>query len=211
MPSDRQPPKIPPCPAGMRKLFEYLLAQQRRYRPLGGIGMLLRESEEGTLHSALTTPGGPGGAAADDPDITFFLSDASTSDGDVVSNKVFVADGKINGEFPDGMGTSEYILDLADPADSLIYAAVTFDPTTLAITSRFLGVSGSGDFPESRVEDATHGFLYWLLGFTFFDADDAFRIVMKRVGDIEVIFSYGAVSGQPALIVFPDIGGLALP
>jgi hypothetical protein len=198
----------------MRKLFEYLLAQQRRHRPLGGVGMLLRETEEGTLHSSLSTPGGPeGAAAAADPDITFFLSDATTSDGDppVTTNKVFVADGKISGEFPSGMGTGEYILDLDDPADALIYAGVTFDPTSLAITSRFLGVSGSGDFPESRVDAVDGGFLYWLLGFTFFDEDDAFRIVMNRTGDIEVIFSYGGNNGQPALFVWPDIGALALP
>lgn len=152
------------------------------------------------------------GSGGGDPDITFFLSDATVTEGDppALSNKVFVADGKIDGAFPAGMGTSEYILDLPSPADSLIYAGVTFNPTTLAITSRFLGVSGSGDFPEPRVESLTEGFLYWLLGYTFFDVDDAFRIVMVRTGDIHTELIYGADAGKPALWAGDENGWLDL-
>jgi hypothetical protein len=207
---------IPPFKAG-----EPLLKQLTAARLNAMIDAIKRNGVQfGDNITGQRTPGGtiirakfnPSGAG-EDPDITFFLSDASTSEGDppVVTNKVFVADGKISGAFPSGMGTSEYIIDLADPSDSIIYAGITFNPTTLSIDSRFLGAASSGDFPLSRIDDTTHGFAYWQLGFTFFDVDDVFRIVMSRVGDIEVIFSYGAVSGLPALIVFPDIGGLALP
>jgi hypothetical protein len=149
------------------------------------------------------------GGSAGDPDITFFLSDATETEGDPPeeSNKVLVADGKIDGEFPDGMGSSEYILDLETPEDSLIYAGATFNPETLAITSRFLGVSRSDNFPEARI-DEEGGFLYWLLGYTFFDDDEAFRIIMVRTGDIHTELIYGSSAGQPALWAGDEIGWL---
>lgn len=152
------------------------------------------------------------GSGAGDPDITFFLSDATVTEGDPPeeNNKVLVADGKIDGEFPAGMGSSEYTLDLENPGDSLIYAGITFNPTTLAITSRFLGVSTAADYPESRVESETEGFLYWLLGFTFFDSDDDFRITMVRTGDIHVELIYGALNGKPALWAGDENGWLDL-
>jgi hypothetical protein len=152
---------------------------------------------------------GSGGSA---PAITFILTDATTTEGTppVVSNKVLVADGKINGTFPTGMGFGNYILDLADPADSLIYAGATFNPTTLAITSRFLGVSGSGDFPESRIEDTTHGFLYWLIGFTYFDTKGQFQIMNVRPGNIDFEFEYGAMNAAPGLLVDGEPGWLDL-
>lgn len=155
---------------------------------------------------------GAGSGSSEDPDITFFLSDATVTEGDPpeVSNKVLVADGKIEGEFPAGMGLSEYTLDLATPEDALIYAGATFNPTTLAITSRFLGVSTAAEYPEGRVESETEGFLYWLLGYTFFDSDDVFRIVMVRTGDIHVELIYGAHAGQPALWAGDENGWLDL-
>ena len=135
------------------------------------------------------------------PDISFLLEDATTSEGNppATSNKVLVHDGQINGDFHSGMGDGNYVLDLPDPSDSLIYAAITFTPESLAITSRFLGVSGSGDFPESRV-DEDGGFLYWLIGFTYFDDADAFQIHQSKVGDINFAFTYGALNGKPALL-----------
>lgn len=164
-----------------------------------GYGIRKRVGPGGVVLSVDKFPAAP--AAQGDPDIAFFISDASTTEGEppVISNKVFVADGKINGTFPSGMGTSEYTLDLDNPADSLIYAGATFNPETLALTSRFLGVSDSPGFPESRV-DEEGGFLYWLLGFTFFDVDDDFRVVMTRVGDINFELVYGSMNGRPALL-----------
>lgn len=143
------------------------------------------------------------------PNISFIVSDKSTSVGTppVVTNKVLIADGKINGALPSGMGTGDYILTLATPTDSLIYAGVTFNPTTLAITSRFLGVSTAAAYPESRTESPTSGFLYWLLAFTFVTADGAFKVVNVRVGDIYVAFAYGAQDGAPALLPIPSEQG----
>lgn len=137
------------------------------------------------------------------PKIAFIVSNATVFEGDppVESNKVLVKDGKINGNYPTGMPSNDtYTIDLADPADSLIYAGITFDPTTLAINSRFLGVSDSANFPESRVESDTSGFIYWLLAFTYFDVDGNFKVVNSRVGDINFSFSYGASGGAPALL-----------
>lgn len=151
------------------------------------------------------------GTGASVPNITFICSDATVSEGSppMPSNKVLVADGKIDGQFPSGMGFGNYTIDLADPSDALIYAGATFNPTTLALTSRFLGVSSSGDFPESRVESDTSGFLYWLLSFTYFDGE-MFKVVNVRVGDIYTELIYGAQNGQPALFAGAQIGWLDL-
>lgn len=132
------------------------------------------------------------------PNIAFILSNASTSESGTTVNKVKVFDGKINGVFPSGMGFDNYVLTISDPADAIIYAGATFNPSSLAITSRFLGVSTASSFPESRV-DETGGYLYWQLGFTFLD-DDTFTIVSTRVGDINFELVYGSMNGLPALL-----------
>lgn len=137
------------------------------------------------------------------PNIAFIVSDASTFEGTppVESNKVLVADGKIKGDYPAGMPSGNtYVIDLSNPADSLIYAGITFNPTTLAITSRFIGTSDAAGYPESRVESATEGFIYWLLAFTYFDTDGAFQVVNARVGNINFEITYGSLNGKPALL-----------
>lgn len=127
---------------------------------------------------------------------SFILRNASTSDGGAA---VKVLDGKLNGEFPSGMGFGDYVLTITNPEDSLIYVGATFNVETLAITTRFLGVSTAADFPESRV-DEDGGFLYWLIGFTYMD-EDSFKIWQSRIGDINFDFSFGVDNGgRPALI-----------
>jgi hypothetical protein len=199
----------PRGPKWLQEIIQRVLTEISARQPLDGIGIHLNETEGGREINYVGGTAKGGISSSNDPDISFFLSDATTNEGTppVTSNKVFIADGKINGAFPDGMGSSEYILDLADPSDSLIYAGATFNPTDLSITDRFLGVSGSGDFPESRVEGETSGFLYWMLGFTFFDSDDTFRVVNTRVGDINFEFSYGALNGLPALLIVDSAPG----
>lgn len=143
-------------------------------------------------------------AAASVPDIAFYLSDATEGD----TAKVFVADGKVDGTFPDGMGGGDYVLTPGDPADAIIYVHATFNPETLELTSRSLGISAAADFPDSRV-DEEGGFLYWQLGFTFLDGD-TFRVVVTRTGDIHVELLYGAYNGKPALWAGAEIGWLDL-
>lgn len=143
--------------------------------------------------------------------LTFWVSDASNVVNGEPNNRVLVDDGKINGQFPAGFGAGNFILDLNNPEDAQIYFGVTFNPTTLAETSRFCAESTAADFPESRVESATEGFLYWLQAFTYFDDDDVFQIRNVRAGDINFAFSYGWLNGQPGLLpVNSDPGWLDL-
>jgi len=145
------------------------------------------------------------------PNITFIVSDASNVVAGQPNNRVLVADGKINGQYPAGFGGGNFILDLATPEDALIYFGVTFNPTTLAETSRFCAESTAAAFPESRVESATSGFLYWLQAFTYFDVNGVFQIRNVRAGDINFAFSYGWLNGQPGLLpVQSDPGWLDL-
>lgn len=139
-------------------------------------------------------------AAAAIPNIAFLLENASNIVDGEPNNRVNVLDGKINGQYPIGMGFGEYIIDLSNPEDAIIYVGITFNPTTLEITSRFLGESTAALFPESRVESATEGFAYWQLGFTFFDADGAFTIWQTKLGNIDFEFVYGALNGKAALL-----------
>lgn len=145
--------------------------------------------------------------------VSFLLQDATTTDEDGnESNRVRVFSGRIDYDFPSGMPSDNYILDLEHPEESIVYAHATFNPTDLSITSRSLGVwkPADGDFPESRVEDATHGFLYWRIGFTYFDANGTFTIWNQRLGDIYLAPSYGADNGKPALWIDSEIGWLDL-
>jgi hypothetical protein len=137
------------------------------------------------------------------PKITFICSDVSVAEGDppVVSNKVHVADGEINGELPAGMGAGNFVLDLTDPTDQFIYAYVTFDPETLAITSRTVAATDVGSMPESRVDEGG-GFLVYILAEAFMDDNvpPKFQVVNRRVGDINFELVYGSLNGQPALL-----------
>lgn len=128
------------------------------------------------------------------PKVAFILSDASTG----AEKKLRVTDGKIKGEFPSGMGFGNYVLTIPDPSDGIVYALATFDPVTLALTSRSLGVSTAAAMPESRV-DEDGGFLYWQIGFAYMDGE-SFKFLNTRVGDINFELAYGALNGKPALI-----------
>lgn len=140
--------------------------------------------------------------------ISFQLINASTTAGNppVTTYKVLVQDGKINGTFPTGMGFGNYILPITTPSNAIIYAGITFNPDTLAITSRFLGVSTAALFPESRVEDITHGFLYWQIGFTYLAAS-VFTIWQTKLGDINFEFTYGSFNNKPALLPIDSAPG----
>lgn len=145
------------------------------------------------------------------PNISFLLQDATTVSGDppVTIHKVLVFDGKINGTFPAGMGTGNYVLTIPEDvlaATAIIYAGITFDPQTLLENSWFLDVKKPADVPESRVEDLTHGFLYWQIGFAYNTAPvppaivGDFTIWQTLFGDINFAFSYGNYNNKPALL-----------
>ncbi len=131
--------------------------------------------------------------------VNFALSNASTKVGDSVVHKVLVQDGKINGVFPSGMGGGNYILTPDDPSYAEIWAGLTFDIATLAPDEPFVQINSAGDSPESRCEEES-GFLYWFLGFCYFDVDGLFLVQNARVGDINFSFTFGSNNGAPGLL-----------
>lgn len=134
--------------------------------------------------------------------VAFALSNASSSTGDppVTTYKAKIFDGKVNGQYPTGMGFNNYVLTVPNPNDCLIYVGITFNPTTLAITSVFAATSTAAAYPESRVETPSSGFLYYLIGFTFLDVHNAFHVVNARLGNINFVLIYGSQNGNPALL-----------
>lgn len=133
------------------------------------------------------------------PSISFILSDASEIVSNVLVHKIHVDDGQIDEEFPTGMGSGGITLTPSDANDGVVMAGVQFDPTTLAITDRFVNVYTTATVPESRVEDDATGFLYWKLGYCFIE-DDIFNIINTWTGDINFAFTYGELNGKPALL-----------
>lgn len=123
--------------------------------------------------------------------LPFFLSAAGPS-------SVLVADGKINGEFPSGMGTGDYVLEIPDPGDGIIYAIVTFDALTLAIDSRSLAVTSSGSFPDDTLTTTT-GTLNIQIGFTYLNGE---TMVVRNniIGDINFALVYGSYNSAPAIL-----------
>jgi hypothetical protein len=85
-------------------------------------------------------------AAIDGP---LYLAGSPESDGSVGRH----FDGKIDGQFPAGMGSGNYILDLETPEDALIFYGATFNPETLEFTSRFADVKKAADYPVARIDD----------------------------------------------------------
>jgi hypothetical protein len=203
----------PRGPRWLREVIEKLFRELTSRTPVEGLGIYIDRTDNGSVISAASQPGGKASAAAaaaaNDPDISFFLSDASVTEGDPpeTSNRVLVADGKINGEFPSGMGVGQYILDLDDPADSIIHAIITFDPDTLDILSRDLAAAGSGALPTPGIDPDTNiGTFIVMLGFTYFDSDDVFRVTNTHLGHIDFELVYGALNGQPALLPVRSYG-----
>lgn len=200
----------PRGPKFLRDVIAQLFDELNRRTVLEGLGFFVEQTESGRIGSVLPSSGrnaAPGAAAATDPDISFFLSDASVTEGDppVESNKILVNAGKVNGEFPDGLGTEDYIIDVADPADCLVYVLVTFDPDTLEILSRQVGASTAAAFPDDGigvVEDGVGQFAQ-LLGFTYFDSDDDFRIHQVYLGDINFKIIYGQNGGVASALAIP--------
>lgn len=189
----------------MNAIIDAILGLARGDNIGRGVGIRKRVGENTFILSVDARSSRSGGA--NDPDIAFFLSNATTSEGDPPeeSNKVEVADGKINGQFPSGMGgpgSDPFILDITDPADCIIYAEITFNAESLEITSREINQSPAGSIPESGIDGGTGSFIV-MLGFTFFDSDDEWRIINTHLGNIDFVISYASNLGKPALVALP--------
>lgn len=174
-----------------------------RNRPEFGDNITGQRTPAGVILRAKFQPS----AANTDPDLAFFMSDATTTEGDPpeVSNKILINNGKINGEFPTGMGTEDYVLDVDDPSDCLIHLLVTFDPDTLEILSRDIATSTAAAFPDDGFDLPTEGVGQFaqMLGFTYFDSDDDFRIHQVYVGDLNFKIIYGQNNGKASALVVP--------
>lgn len=135
---------------------------------------------------------------------SFLMKDASIVVNRKPVNRVLVQDGKINGVFPSGMGFGNYILTVDGALTTIIFAVLTFHPTTLLETSKYLVTWKAGD-PlniESRVESPTLGYLYYQIGFTYFTAaaKPQFTIWQTRLGDINFAFGYGVTNAARGLL-----------
>jgi hypothetical protein len=111
-------------------------------------------------------------------------------------NGVLIRDGKINGEFPSGMGFGDYILWMSTSYMD-IWAGITFDTDTLEITSRWLD---SGTFPTVPVPEEEFGTTYFYLGFAYVEDGQTSHVLNTYAGDINFELIYGAFNSMPALL-----------
>lgn len=187
----------PRGPKFLRDVINQLFDAINLCGPLEGLGITIEQTASGRTISTLNTPGGKSGAAgaaaANDPDISFFVSDASVTEGDPpeTSNKIQVNPGKINDDFPTGLSFAEpYIIDIAEPDGSFLLVLMTYDPDTWSggsdgVLSRDLEVIGPGDdYPEEGITDGV-GLKIQQLAFMYFDSDGDWRIHMTYVGDVD--------------------------
>jgi len=156
--------------------------------------------------------GGRKAVAADEfPFQLIGLVEATSEFDPTLITRVRVVQGKINGEFPDGMGfdddpTTQFKLDITD--DTTIVAQVTFDPDTLGITSRT--VFESDDPDDSEITEDL-GTLNFEIGYAQieFDAESNPTVVDTQnnfVGNMMFELVYGALNGRPALIPVATYG-----
>ena len=127
-------------------------------------------------------------------------------DPDAYTVSIHVAYGEINDTPPDGMtGADDYFLTIPGANDGTeIYAVITYDTDTLAITSRTLAFAAS-------VPDSDLGTLNVGIGFVDISYDGDGKITEvnphnRYCGDINLQLSYGVFNGAPALFPVPILG-----
>ncbi len=165
----------------------------------------------------------PQGASSGLGDISFAMEEASPgatgASGPSASHRISIVDGKVNGHFPDGMGSGDYVLPIedtkvADGHSAIIFVGASIDFSTLAVgaldhslwlqaTRDDAVVGGMPGEAESRVDWTDHVgtiFLYYPIGFCYLDSHSRFQIQQTYLGDINYQFSMGAYNGVPAII-----------
>jgi hypothetical protein len=169
---------------------------------------LFKKSQDGFVTlTALPVGGGGGGASVDMPFIMSLAADASGVTDAIVIN---VRDGKVNGEFPEGMGEDDFIQVHApgdDLSDCLVYVEVKFDKETLDITSLDVKTSAAATFPDNVIDDTTGGLLNIPIGFTYVDDDETAHAFNTYIGDINFELVACSLNGAPALLPVAIFGG----
>jgi len=144
--------------------------------------------------------------AADQTNEYSFELELDSIDTEAYTIDIHVGYGEINDTPPDGMtGADDYILTIPGAADGTeIYAVVTYNTDTLAITSRSLGFNFS-------VPDSTFGTLYVPIGYVdiaYAPTTGAITEVNphnRHCGDINVAFVYGIVSAARAVFTLQQL------
>jgi hypothetical protein len=111
-------------------------------------------------------------------------------------NDVRFIDGFVNGVLPTGMGNDDFTLTFGGDGYQA-WVEVTYDPSTLAITSRTINQGPA--IPASTLGDA-----FLLLG----DVSITDGILVPRhaqCGDINIGFVFGDVNGTPALFLLSQL------
>lgn len=169
---------------------------------IAGNNVLLKRSD-GYVILTGNAAGRPGGGKT--TPLPFAVIDATVVNPDnTVNLKVQVVDGKVNDEYPTGMGFGDFILDLVEETFQEVYLYITFDSLTLDITSRTIDVS---DTPPDSSVTATVGTLILPLAditISYTTGPPSLPYVSDihqiEIGDIIFQLVYGALNGAPALL-----------
>jgi len=158
---------------------------RRSDQPVGSVNRPFEPDPEPSAASTVTqTP-----TATDNNNFGFKMISAGRND-------VVFIDGYVNGVLPDGMGNDDFTLTFGGDGYKA-WVEVTYDPVTLAITSRTINQGPT--IPDSTLGDA-----YLLLG----DVSIEGGVLTPRnaqCGDINIAFVYGAVNGAPALFLLSQL------
>jgi hypothetical protein len=133
----------------------------------------------------IMTPWALGPVAESGSTVAFSVIDVST--GNTLAIKVL--DGHVNFEYPTGMGFDNFVLNIS--SSTTVYLIITYNQTTLAITSRTIT---TGTTPDS-----TAGTVYIELA-DITVAGGALEIEQLHEGNINMALVYGAFNGAPAII-----------
>jgi hypothetical protein len=133
----------------------------------------------------LMTPWSLGPVSESGSTVAFSVVDISSGNNLAVQ----VLDGHVNFEYPSGMGFGDFTLTIS--SSTTVYLIITYNTTTLAITSRSITTGSTPDSTQGTVyielADVTVG-------------DGALEIEQLHEGNINMALIYGAFNGAPAII-----------
>jgi hypothetical protein len=167
------------------------------------------------IRSKAVTAGGK--TPVDASFVVSLIAGPNPDDPDVDIPLISVRDGKVNGEFPEGMGTGS--LQVRAPSDvyddCLIYVEIKFDGNSLDLTSLDVKTTVASAFPANTITSSggtTEGTINVMVGFTYIDPSGTPHAFNTHVGDINFELVASSLNGAPALLPVAIFGGfLAYP